>query len=301
MGFTNSNPPENDAEEQSGLDDASAARRAFIDFMNNNDTASSEESEDDGDSSEDEWVPDDDWQHSRDETAAVDFSPPKTQKPKAIKRRAGKAAKGPKRAKPSSTLSRGGWTAAQDDKLREFVSKHMRDGDGTVRGCRWSVIGRALGKEGRNACRNRWTGTLDPTRVSKKSSVNGVYWHKGKKRWEVKFFENGRLRNVGTYISQQEAEKVATSYRKPGGATAATTGSTKKPKKALNAPKRPRKASDDLNDFTNSNNDAGAPAVAPDAAEQSGLDDASAARRAFMDFMNSKDTAASEGEFFELL
>ena len=72
-------------------------------------------------------------------------------------------------------------------------------------------------------------------------------------------------------------------------------------KKALNAPKRPRKASDDLNDFTNSNNDAGSPAVAPDAAEQSGLDDASAARRAFMDFMNSKDTAASEGEFFELL
>ena len=67
-------------------------------------------------------------------------------------------------------------------------------------------------------------------------------------------------------------------------------------KKALNAPKRPRKASDDLNDFTNSNNDAGSPAATPDAAEQSGLDDASAARRAFMDFMNSKDTAASEDD-----
>ena len=47
-------------------------------------------------------------------------------------------------------------------------------------------------------------------------------------------------------------------------------------KKALNAPKRPRKASDDLNDFTNSNNDACSPAVAPGAAEQSGLDDGKA-------------------------
>ena len=70
-------------------------------------------------------------------------------------------------------------------------------------------------------------------------------------------------------------------------------------KKKPSAPKRPRKASDDLNAFTNSNNDAGSPAVTPDAAEQSRLDAPSAARRAYMDFMNSKDTAASEDDFSE--
>eukprot|EP01046_Picozoa_sp_COSAG06_P062362 COSAG06_NODE_14041_length_1195_cov_1.026460_1_plen_369_part_10 len=67
-----------------------------------------------------------------------------------------------KRGRTGGTHRR--WTAAEDEKLREFVSNHMdesvRNGDGEARG--WSVIAAALDRSNKQ-CRERWINQVDPS------------------------------------------------------------------------------------------------------------------------------------------